>query len=109
MDLTGQLCNLPEHVRSLFNLRLERRSGQPHGAASVFLTPRFVAVRSAIVSVLAEEAGGLRLRELRQRVEQRLGEDIDAARFKDYVNDQSHGKEAILERLGYGHYKLACD
>lgn len=44
--------------------------------------------------------------ELRRRVEDRLGEPVASARFKDYVNDQSKGVSPFLERLGYGIYRL---
>jgi hypothetical protein len=110
MDLTGQLCNLPERVVALFNVRLERRSGQSAFLAEsrkpFLAVPRFVAVRSAIVSVLREEAGELRLMEIRRRAEERLGEPLDNRRFKDFVNDQSRGRKSLLERTGYGLYRL---
>ena len=44
--------------------------------------------------------------EIRRRVEDRLGEPVASARFKDYVNDQSKGGNPLLERLGYGMYRL---
>ncbi len=44
--------------------------------------------------------------EIRRRVEERLGEAVDRDRFKDYVNDQSRGADPLLERLGYGMYRL---
>jgi hypothetical protein len=110
MDLTGQLSNLPESVRSLFNLPLERHPGQPCAGLEPrhrgLLTPRFVAIRATIIDVLSEEGDELRLMELHRRVEGRFGEAITRARFKDYVNDQSRGENAILERLGYGRYRL---
>jgi hypothetical protein len=70
------------------------------------LTPRFVAVRAAILAVLTEEGGELRLGEIQRRVEARLGEAVRPERFKDYVNQQSRGRRAILERLGYGLYRV---
>jgi len=44
--------------------------------------------------------------EIRQRVERRLGEPVTPKRFKDYVNDQSRGTRPLLERVGYGGYRL---
>lgn len=44
--------------------------------------------------------------EIRRRVEQRLGEPVAEARFKDYINDQSKGVNPLLERLAYGVYRL---
>lgn len=55
---------------------------------------------------LASEDSGLRLMEIRRRVENRLGESVASARFKDYVNDLSKGAKPLLERLGYGMYRL---
>ena len=63
-------------------------------------------VRGAIIEELASEEPGLRLMEIRRRVEHRLGESIDAARFRDYVNYQSRSANPWLERLGYGRYRL---
>ncbi len=60
----------------------------------------------SIVDVLAEEGSDLRLREIHRRVEDRLGEELPKNRFKDYVNDQAKGSGAVLERLGYGRYRL---
>lgn len=48
----------------------------------------------------------MRLMEIRGRVEKRLGTPVDRDRFKDYVNDQSKGPDPLLERLGYGVYRL---
>jgi hypothetical protein len=46
-----------------------------------------------------EAAGGeLRLMTLHRRVEGLLEDPVPSARFKDYVNEQSRGKRAILER-----------
>ncbi len=44
--------------------------------------------------------------EIHRRVEERLRKHVDRDRFKDYVNDQSKGPEPLLERLGYGMYRL---
>lgn len=67
---------------------------------------RYEAIRDAIVNELALEDAGLRLMEIRRRVEDRLGKPVASARFKDYVNDQSRGTNPLLERLGYGVYRL---
>ena len=48
----------------------------------------------------------MRLMEMRRRVEQRLGGPVDSKRFKDYVNDQSKGADPLLERIGWGTYRL---
>lgn len=55
---------------------------------------------------MADEGAGLRLMEIRQRVERRLDEPVAPKRFKDYVNDQSRGTRPLLERMGYGRYRL---
>jgi hypothetical protein len=56
--------------------------------------------------VLAEAGSELRLFELRRRVEEPLDRKPPRTRFKDYVNDQSKGRNPLLERLGYGRYRL---
>jgi hypothetical protein len=63
-------------------------------------------MRKAIVSELAAEASGLRLMEIRCRVEAQLGEALAPARFRDYVNYHSKGTNGFLERLAYGTYRL---
>jgi hypothetical protein len=74
--------------------------------APIFRQRTFELVRDAIVHELATEESGLRLVEIRRRVEVRLGEPVASARFKDYVNDQAKGANPLLERLGYGMYRL---
>jgi hypothetical protein len=59
--------------------------------------------------VLAEAGGDLRLSVIHERVEKRLGSSLSRARFKDYVNDQSKGARPLLERLGYGRYRLRSE
>ena len=59
-----------------------------------------------IIQELAAEDSGLRLLEIRRRVEARLGEPVAPKRFKGYVNDQSRGAKPLLESMGYGRYRL---
>jgi hypothetical protein len=67
------------------------------------------AVRIALTEVLAEAGSDLRLSAIHERVEQRLGSTLSRTRFKDYVNDQSRGARPLLERLGYGRYRLRSE
>ena len=110
MDLTGQLSNLSAALEKLLALPLPRFSDRPRQAsprrAPIFRQRPYEVIRDAIVQELATEAAGLRLLEIRRRVEDRLGEPIASARFRDYVNDQSRGTNPLLERLGYGNYRL---
>jgi hypothetical protein len=71
-----------------------------------FRQRRYELVRDAVVRELGDEGGELRLTEIRRRVELRLGGSVDKHRFRDYVNDQSRGRNPLLERLGYGLYRL---
>jgi len=66
----------------------------------------YEAVRRALVQVLTSEGSGVRLKDLRQKVEERLGKPVNQNRFKDYVNSQTRGANPLLERLGYGTYRL---
>ncbi len=111
MDLPGQLANLPLKLQSLLELPLVRPSGRPRdddvrGQSPFFRRRRYELIRDALVEELAAEDSGLRLVEIRRRVEERLGGPVDPTRFKDYVNEQSKGANPLLERLGYGTYSL---
>ena len=112
MDLTGQLHNLSTRLRNLLDLPLVKTSGPPPDGADrqqrpIFRQRTYELVRDAVVQELATESSGLRLWEIRQRVERRLDEPVAPKRFKDYVNDQSRGTNPLLERVGYGRYRLA--
>lgn len=109
MDLTGRLSNLPDELLSLLNLRCEpqQRQAAVHSAPVVlFEKPRALVLRETLVEVLREADGDLRLMELRERMEARLGESLASKRFRDYVNDQTRGRNPLLTRLGYGRYRL---
>ena len=67
------------------------------------------AVRAALTEVLSEAVSELRLSAIHERVEQRLGSTLSRTRFKGYVNDQSKGARPLLERLGYGRYRLRSE
>ena len=109
MDLTGQLSNLAASVERLFVLPLgqsERPVHDTHRAVPIFRQRPYERVRDALVHELTTDSSGLRLMEIHRRVEDRLGEPVSRDRFKDYVNGQSKGARALLERLGYGVYRL---
>jgi hypothetical protein len=71
--------------------------------------PRARAIRKAIIQALEAEGGELQVMLLHARVECLLADPVRVARFRDYVNEQSRGKHAILERAGYGRYRLRQD
>ena len=110
MDLTGQLSNLPAGLEKLFELPLPRPSdARPHrreGLHPIFQQRTYERIRDALVKELPTESAGLRLMEIRRRVEERLGEPVEQKRFRDYVNDQSRGTNPLVERLGWGTYRL---
>src|SRR5207245_1716875 len=94
MDLTGQLHNLSARLQSLLELPLPQASGRPRDdvgrpQSPIFRRRHYELIRHAVVEELAAEGSGLRLMEIRRRVEKRIGEPIGPTRFKDYVNDQS--------------------
>ena len=112
MELNGALSNpfttdkiLLLKVSKLYHTALARVGISPKPPTT---TPRshVRAVRRALVEVLAEAGSDLRLFELQRRVEERLDRELPRTRFKDYVNDQSKGRSPLLERLGYGRYRL---
>lgn len=111
VDLTGQLHNLSTTLRNLLELPLSQASGRTRDdvgrpQSPIFRRRHYELIRHAIVEELATEGSGLRLMEIRRRVEDRLGEPVSPTRLKDYVNDQSRGANPLLERLGYGVYRL---
>jgi len=110
VDLTGQLSNLSALLEKLLSTPLVRSSSRAHVAGGrrgpVFRQRRYELVRDALLAELAAEGGELRLKELRRRVESRLGEPVEYGRFRDFVNYQSKGAAPLLERLGYGTYRL---
>jgi hypothetical protein len=59
-----------------------------------------------MLAELAAETSGLRLIEIRRRVEHRLKAPVPYDRFKDFVNAHSKGSDPLLERSGYGTYRL---
>jgi hypothetical protein len=64
-------------------------------------------VRDAIIAVLAEEDGPLRVAEIYDRVVARLGEPPPSyLHGKDSLSHRSRGLEPLYERLGYGLYRL---
>jgi hypothetical protein len=110
MDLTGQLSNLSTAVETVLLLN---RTTHRESVVSDHRTPRpsfrqrpYELVRDALVQELTADGSGLRLMEIRLRVEDHLGGPVDQKRFKDYVNDQSRGADALLERLAWGTYRL---
>ena len=110
MDLTGQLSNLPALVESLLATPVVRAGGRvrirEERRAPILRQHRYELIRDALVRELGDHGAELRLMDLRERVELRLGESVDRRRFRDYVNDQSRGASPLLERLGYGTYRL---
>src|SRR5579883_2072917 len=112
MDLTvtGQLSNLSTALEKLLEAPLPRepdreRHDIPH-PGTIFRWRPYEHIRNALVREMPADGSGIRLKDLRQLVELRLGETVDRNRFKDYVNDQSRGANALLERVGYGVYRL---
>jgi hypothetical protein len=115
MELNGALSNpfqrdksLLPNVSNLYHRALSRpktSSNTPNTAKR----DHTLALRSAITEVLAEAGSDLRLSEIHKRVEKQLATTVSRTRFKDYVNDQSRGTHPLLERLGYGRYRLRSE
>jgi hypothetical protein len=108
MDLIGQLHNPSLKLQDCLDLRIERGSARSiHRPRRAAARSNARVVRKALIEILKEDGFfALRLTELKRRVESRIGESVSPARFKDYVNEQSRGRKAILERVGYGQYRL---
>ncbi len=108
MDLTGQLSNLSAVLEKLLASPLVRPSDRSRTEREnpIFRQRQYELVRDAVVHELTAAGNELRLMEIRRRVEDRLGQPVDRNRFRDYVNYQSKGANPLLERLGYGMYRL---
>jgi hypothetical protein len=110
VELTGQLSNLSALLEKLLSTPLVRTSARAQAPGErrgpVFHQRRYELVRDALLAELAADGGELRLKEILRRVEQRLGEPVEYGPFRDFVNYQPKGAAPLLERLGYGMYRL---
>jgi site-specific DNA-methyltransferase (adenine-specific) len=63
-------------------------------------------VKMAIVEFLRTKPEGASLREIQQAVEKKLGE-VAPSSVRSSLNLNSKAPKRVLERIEYGHYKLA--
>ena len=59
-----------------------------------------------MVVVLREEGDYLKVAEIYDRVEQKLGRSVGYEHVRDFLNHRSRGEKQLFERQGYGMYRL---
>lgn len=110
MDLRRQLSNLPKRVEILFSLRLDeatRPTGRSRKPAKPEPRRRLGDVRDAMIAVLAESGGEMRVGLIYEQVVLRLGEPTPSYQnVRDFLNHRSRGDRQLFVRLGYGVYRL---
>jgi hypothetical protein len=67
---------------------------------------RFAEVGDAVVQVLAEASGELRMVEIHAAVEELLGEPVSRSSVKNYLTRGAQRRRPVLERVGRGRYQL---
>ena len=107
VDLTGQLSNLSQSLQALFSLplpppgRVVSRAGKP-----IVKKRRLGDVRDAMIAVLAQENGYLRVAEIYERVGKQLDGPVAHQYIRDFLNNRSRGEKPLFERGDWGHYRL---
>lgn len=67
---------------------------------------RFAEVGDAVVQVLSEARGELRMVEVHAAVEEQLGEPVSRSSVKNYLAKGAQRRRPVLERAGRGRYRL---
>lgn len=110
MDLRGQLSNPSKLLESLLALRLPvsgQTSGRSRRPSRQEPRRRLGDVRDAMIAVLAESGGELRVGQIYEQVARRLGAPVPSYdHVKDFLNHRSRGDRRLFVRLGYGMYRL---
>src|SRR5712691_12676030 len=110
MDLVGRLSN---HDLTALLQRLTTRDWRQDSSRRRYgegVAPdgrrKFGAVRDAIVAVLEQADGELRVREIHAGVEARLGESVSRGSVKSYMRAGCRRKAPLFEYLGKRSYRL---
>lgn len=109
MELLGTLSNLESQERlGRLAAKLDRLAGSDAAPRPTPLTPkrRCGDVSKAVVEVLREFGGPLRMIEIHAAVEALLGETVPRSTIKNCLANNSRGDGAWLVRLGRGRYWL---
>jgi hypothetical protein len=110
MDLVGLLSN--HETSALFqsltdrSWRQVRRRTRSAGGVAPDGRRKFGAVRDAIVNVLREAEGELRVCEIHARVEAHIGGPVSRGSVKAYMRIGCTRKAPLFEYLGGGRYRL---
>jgi hypothetical protein len=112
LGLRGQFSNLSGSLSDLLSHSL---TGLPGDQEQTEVTTtsgwsdgrrKFATVSEAIVRVLNEAGGELRLRDIQQRVESLLDGPVSRFSVADYLGVRSKGTRPLFERTRKGHYRL---
>jgi hypothetical protein len=112
MGLRGQFSNLSDSFSDLLSRSLtapDDDQEQPEQTATPGLPDgrrKFGTVSSAIVAVLLAAEGELPVKEIRARVEGRLGGRVSRFSVSDFLLSRSKGGKPLFERTRHGHYRL---
>src|SRR6266851_1524611 len=112
MDLVGRLSNhdLTALLQRLTTLDWRQDSSRHRHREDVAPDGRrkFGAVRDAIVAVLEQADGELRVREIHAGVEARMGEPVSRGSVKSYMRAGCQRKAPLFEYLGKRGYRLTA-
>ena len=101
-ETTARFQSLTQHDWRQERVRPRRRSGvAPDGRR------KFGAIRDAILVVLKEAEGDLRVREIHARVEAALAEPVSHGSVKAYLRVGCKRKVPLFEHRGKAGYRLA--
>jgi hypothetical protein len=108
--LRGRLSNPDFKVllQSLTNRKQRKdpaRNAKP-AAGSADGRRKFGSVGDAVVAVLADAGGEMRLRDTHAAVEQRLGGAVSLFSVADFLLRRSKGQAPLFVHSGYGRYRL---
>jgi hypothetical protein len=111
MDLTGRLSNhdlttLLQHLTARSWQQADRRHSLARGVAPDGRR-KFGTVRDAIVTVLDQADGELRVRDIHAAVEELLGESVSRGSVKAYLRNDCRRNTPLFEHRGSRGYRLA--
>ena len=111
MDLVGSLSSHETAVlfQSLTVRKWKQAPARAHrGGVAPDGRRKFGALRDAIVAVLREAGGELRVREIHERVEAHIGEPVSRGSVKAYMRVGCQRRLPLFEYLGDHGYRLSA-
>jgi hypothetical protein len=103
-EIQGRLRRLSEKLD-----RLAASDATPRPSTRLDRRLRSGVVPKAIMQVLSESAGPMRVRDIHADVEELLGQTVSPSSVKNWLATHVHGDQALFVRLGRGRYLVATD